>query len=132
MGLQGGAESGGFIQRYPLRAVAVDADESSLSGGGVQLRFGEDLLPLTGAPASGRSVGGLVLVSGSGNPGSVLASGAVRGKHTVLVLSADAQGLDQSLFRLVLGMRNAGAASVMITNPTEDERWAQNAARVDN
>ena len=44
MGLRGGAEDGGFIQQYPLTRVVVDAGASTLTGGGVRLVFGEDLL----------------------------------------------------------------------------------------
>jgi Peptidase family M28 len=128
MGLGGGAENGSFIQRYPLNSIVVDRGASSLVAGSVRLAYGEDIVPLRGASAGGEATAELVLVSGSTDPDSSLAA-EVRGKHAVLVLAADARGIDRSLFRIILGMRNAGAASVLITNSTGDARWAVNAAR---
>jgi Zn-dependent M28 family amino/carboxypeptidase len=129
MGLRGGAEDGGFIQRYPLRAVTLAEDESGMTAGAVRLRFGEDLLPLFGSPTDGESTAGLALVSGSENVGGALAQVDVEGKHVVLVLAAEAEGVDRSLFRVIAGLRQAGAASITVTNSTGDERWAANVAR---
>ena len=128
MGLRGGAENGGFIQRYPLNSIVVDRDASSLVAGSVRLAYGEDIVPLRGASEGGEAEAELVLVSGSTGASAESVEG-VRGKHAVVVLAADAPGLNRGLFQLVVGLRNAGAASVLITNSTEDGRWAANAAR---
>lgn len=128
MGLRGGAEDGGFIQRYPLSSVVMDAAGSSLSSGSVRLAFGDDLVPLRGASGSGEATAEVVLVSGSTGADEELMN-AVRGKHAVLVLADDAPGVDRGLFQLIFGMAEAGAASVLVTNSTDDARWATNATR---
>jgi hypothetical protein len=129
MGLRGGVEEGGFIQRYPLRSVTVDAEASGMDVGGARLSFGEDLLPLFGASAEGEATGRLALVSGSLGMDGAFGGNALAGAHVVWVLSADAQGIDRSMFETLGQMREAGALSVIITNSTEDERWASNARR---
>lgn len=121
-GLRGGAEDGRFIQRYPLSSETVDVSGSGLAVAGSRLAFGDDLLPLFGAEG-GESTGDVVLLSGRGDLGW-LARRAVRGKHVIVVLAANAPGVDQSLFRMLGAIRNAGAASVMVTNSTDDDRWA--------
>ncbi|KPJ81122.1 MAG: hypothetical protein AMS19_08640 [Gemmatimonas sp. SG8_23] len=128
IGLAGGGDDGGFLQRYPLRAVSLDTERSSLVAGPARLRFGADLLPLFGEIVEGEAAGDLVLVSGSGSVGGGTRR-AVRGKHVALVLAADAQGVDRSTFQIVAGLRNAGALSVMVTNATGDARWAANRDR---
>ena len=51
MGLRGGAQDGGFIQRYPLTSVVVDETSSMLRAGSVTLSYGADVLPLRGVSA---------------------------------------------------------------------------------
>jgi len=127
LGLRGGGDDGGFLQAYPLRSVVLDVERSSFSAGSVRLRFGDDLLPLFGTE-EGDAVGGLVLVSGTGRmSGGVQRS--VRGNHVVLVLSADATGVDREIFQTLGALRNAGAVSVMVTNPVGDDRWEAGARR---
>jgi hypothetical protein len=128
MGLRGGAEDGGFIQRYPLESVVLDGDGSSLSSGSVRLAFGQDIVPLRGATGSGEATADVVLVSGS-RGATAEHMNAVRGKHAVLILAANATGVDRGLFQLIFGMANAGAASVLVTNGTDDVRWEANATR---
>ena len=127
LGLRGGAENGGFIQRYPLNSVVVDRERSSLSAGGVRLTFGADLLPMFGGSSDGDAVADLVLVSGSG-PISRRVTRAVRGKHVALVQGVDASG-GRGAFQLAAGLRGAGAASVLVTNGADEEEWAAEAAR---
>ena len=69
MGLRGGGDDDGFLQRYPLRSVVVDTERSSLVGGAERLRFGPDLLPLFGEIVEGNAAADPVLVSGSGSGG---------------------------------------------------------------
>jgi hypothetical protein len=129
MGLRGGAPDGSFVQRYPLRAVAVDAAGSSLrtgSGTGGQaasLSYGPDILPLVPSRASGEATGQLVLVSGSTDPERALRGAAVRGKHAVLVAPGSEAGVDRTRFSLAIAIRRAGAASVLVTNASDDDRW---------
>lgn len=130
LGFRGGAEDGSFIQRYPLEQVALDVEASGITGAGVRLRFGEDLAPLFGSPSEVDVTGGVVLISGSTDSRAALVPGAVEGRHALLVLSTDATGVTRDLFRLLGAIREAGAASVMVVNPTGDEAWAARAARV--
>jgi len=127
MGLRGGAEDGSFIQRYPLRAVVVDRSGSYARRAGRRLEFGEDLLPLLGDVMNGERTAPLALVSGSGNAQAGLSDNAVRGRHAILVLSSTAAGVDQDVYRNMVALMNAGAASVMVTNPSGDAAWGASA-----
>jgi Zn-dependent M28 family amino/carboxypeptidase len=128
-GLRGGASDGGFVQRYPLRSLVVDLGQSGLSGGARRLGYGADLAPLFGADAGGEVTAGLVVVSGSDEVARGVADGAVRGQHAVLVLQQSAAGIDDASLRLALTLRNAGAASVLVTTSMRDADWASTAAR---
>ena len=128
MGLRGGGEDDGFIQRYPLRTVVIDADRSSVVAETERLRFGADVLPLFGEIVEGDGAGQLVLVSGSGSVSRSVRR-AVRGRHVALVLARDADRVDNATFRTIAELRNSGAASVMVTNGTDDARWASGAER---
>lgn len=127
LGLRGGGENGSFIQRYPLNSLALDVASSSGTFGAQRLTFGVDVLPLFGA-TEGSSDGDLVLLSGSGDL-TRSRRRAIRGNHVVVVLAADAPGVDRTLFQMLGAIRNAGAASVMVTNSTPDQRWAAQAGR---
>jgi hypothetical protein len=128
MGLSGGAQDGSFFQRYPLRRVVVDQERSYLQKGGVLLEFGADVIPIFGDVMNGESEAGIVLVSGSGDLAAGLADGAVRGRHVVLVLSSTSGRVDQGVYRTLVALINAGAFSVLLTNPSGDDAWAANAA----
>jgi hypothetical protein len=127
-GLRGGATDGSFIQRYPLRQILVDRRGSGLGGGPRRLEFGRDLIPLTVSADGGEARGGLVLLSGISDAARALANNAVRGRHAILVLAANAT-VDQDVFRVLGSIRNAGAASVLVTNPAGDAQWAGEAER---
>jgi hypothetical protein len=127
-GLRGGTEDGGYIQRYPLRSIMVDVQRSSLGGGPRRLEYGRDIIPLTVSPEGGEARGGLVLLSGITDAARALADNAVRGQHAVLVLAAN-EAADQDVFRVLGQVRNAGAASVLVTNPAGNAQWAAEAAR---
>jgi Zn-dependent M28 family amino/carboxypeptidase len=128
-GLRGGAPDGGFLQRYPLRSLVVDRAASGLRGGARALAYGADLAPLLGADTGGEVTGGVVLVSGTRDLGRAIAENTVRGQHAVLVLSASVSGVDQEALRSAITLRNAGAASVLVTTGANDAAWAATAAR---
>src|SRR5688500_13954146 len=94
MGLRGGAADGSFIQRYPLRSVMVDRQRSTLTGGARALEYGRDIVPLGAGGGEGESSGGVVLISGSTNPGNALTANAVRGHHAIYVLPEGSPGVD--------------------------------------
>jgi hypothetical protein len=129
MGLRGGAADGSFIQRYPLRSVMVDRQRSTLTGGARALEYGRDIVPLGAGGGEGESSGGVVLISGSTNPGNALTANAVRGHHAIYVLPEGSPGVDDDVYRVLLSIRNAGAASVFVTSPANDAVWSGDAAR---
>jgi len=119
LGLRGGAEDGSFIQQYPLRSVVIDARTSSLAGDGVRLTFGEDLM-LGRRASDGEATGGLAVVSGTLDMEAAIGGGALRGKHTVIVLPPDSPGLSRVG---IAAFRNAGALSIMSVSYAPDENW---------
>ena len=125
MGLRGGAEDGGFIQQYPLTRVVVDAGASTLTGGGVRLVFGEDLLPGRRA-SSAQASGGLAIVSGTLDLEAATADGALRGKHVVFVPTETSPSLSRREFA---GISSAGALSIMIATNAGDQEWDAGVAR---
>jgi hypothetical protein len=126
-GLRGGAENGGFIQRYPLEEVVLDAEASGMTAGATRLGFGADLLPLFGSPSDLEVTSDLVIVSGSTEP-DALVDEEVQGKHVVVVLGPD-QTVGRDVFGLIMAVRSAGPSSVMITSPADDVAWDGQAAR---
>ncbi|HUP53724.1 MAG TPA: M28 family peptidase [Longimicrobiales bacterium] len=128
-GVRGGAEGGGFLQRYPLRSLVVDLEASGLTGGARRLAYGADIVPLFGADGGGGATAGLLLVSGTRDLGRAIADNAVRAQHAVLVLPANAPGVDQEALRYAMTLRNAGAASVLVTSNADDASWSADAVR---
>jgi len=130
MGLRGGARDGSFLQRFPLRAAVVDPDGSYLQRGDTRLEFGDAVLPIFGDVMNGESTAELVLVSGAGSPAAGLANNVVRGRHVVLVLSRTTRGVDQQVYQTLSSLINAGASSVLVTNPSGDDAWPANTADI--
>jgi hypothetical protein len=128
LGLRGGADGGGFVQRYPLETREVDAERSAFAAGAARLVFGADLLPLFGGIEDGVAAGEMAIVSGSGTLGRG-AQRAVRGRHAVLVRAQGAGDMDRTTYRLAAELRSAGALSVLVTNDADEETWRAGAAR---
>ncbi len=126
-GLEGGAEGGAFLQRYPLVEMVVDRDASSLRvTGGATLRYGVDVIPMRGGTDADAS-GPLVVVSG-GVDATDLVKADLEGKHVVLLPPAGATASRRSLFGLVGAARTAGAASVLVSASDDERTWASNVA----
>ncbi len=128
LGLRGGAEDGSFIQRYPVRSTVVDSEASWLGVGAATLRYGTDVAPLRGGSESVEVSGGIVVVSGAGSVTPAIGA-RVSGAHAILAAPPEAQRLDRRLFQLVVGLANAGAASVWVPSSLGDEAWAAQARR---
>jgi hypothetical protein len=128
LGLRGGAEGGGFVQRYPLETRELDTDRSAFAAGAARLAFGADLLPLFGSVEEGVAAGEIALVSGSGGLGRA-ARRSVRGRHAVLVRAAGTNEMDRATYRLAGELRSAGALSVLVTSDADEEAWNADAAR---
>ena len=120
-GLRGGAEDGGFIQRYPLVRMALDLDASGFTGpDGQRLAFGRDVLPLFGGVQDTEVSGDFALVSGSAG---TLPRGSLTGKHVVMVLGAEPAGVDRQLFRQISALRQDGPATVTILSNGSEDEW---------
>lgn len=130
LGLRSGGDDGEYIQRYPLRTLIVNRNRSTLRGSSAGLAYGRDIIPLMGPPVAGEAIGELVLISDSGNVTQGLANGAVRDKHAVVVFGEDSGALNQSMFQRGIAIRNAGAASVLLTTSMNQAMWDGNAAQV--
>lgn len=127
MGLRGGMPDGSFVQRYPLNSVEIDEERSSVAAGGARLRFGVDVLPLFGI-SDGDAGADLVVLSGSGDLTRAQRR-QLEGRHVAVVLASDAAGVDRRMFGFLDELRQAGAASVLVSNSTDDDRWGANARR---
>jgi hypothetical protein len=125
MGLRGGGDDGGFIQRYPLRSVVVDTVASALSGGGQRLAYGADMVQLTGR-GDVDLTGGVVLFSGSLNFQAAAAAAPLAGNHVVLLLGEDSPGVSRMM---VVELSEGGAASILVSTPMAAGRWDLGAIR---
>jgi len=128
MGLRGGAQGGGFIQRYPLEQVTVDVEASSVTVGNVRLAFGTQVTPLFGVDADAEVGGGVALLSGDVSNASVPA-GSLAGKHALVVLPQGTGISGRAVFSLAALARQAGAVSVLIASDLSEADWGQQAAR---
>ncbi len=127
IGLEGGAEDGDFIQRYPIVSTVVDEDRSALTMGGQRFALGTDALPLFGSATHGEAGGDVVVVSGSGQ----ISRGAVRdvvGRHVVLAVPQNTP-MNAELFQAVNRLRAAGVASVLIPSDMDDAAWSETRRR---
>lgn len=122
LGLRGGAEDGGFIQRYPLELVAPDLEASGLSSGDVRLRFGTDLSALSVGMVDADVVGGLAVVTGAVSAGA-LPAGSLAERHALVVAPGDAPPSMREVFNLLGAVRAAGALSLIVTSDLDDAAW---------
>jgi len=123
MGLRPALDDGSFIQRYPLRSLAVDTAGSYMQRGSRRLVLGADILPFLADVTSGEATGGLAVASGSGNAARALVDNAVRGRHVIMVLPRNGSGLSQEIFQTMQAIARAGALSVLVTNSSPDPTW---------
>jgi hypothetical protein len=128
LGLQPGLPDGSFIQRYPLRSIAVDTSGSYMRRGNTRLTLGADLLPFLADVTSGEATGGLAIASGSGDAARALVDNAVRGRHVIMVLPRNGSGLTQDVFQTMQAIARAGALSVLVTSSVADPTWRASVA----
>jgi Zn-dependent M28 family amino/carboxypeptidase len=130
LGLRGGAEDGGFIQRYPLDQIVLDMDGSTVTlAGGEALLFGRDLLPVRGAGAASVS-GGLMVITGDVDAES-LGGTDVRGRHVVLVLPPETLASRRAYSAAMGVVADAGAASVWVASDADDATWSSMSAQAE-
>ncbi|MBT8404602.1 MAG: M28 family peptidase [Gemmatimonadetes bacterium] len=123
-GLQPGMEEG-YIQRYALRRMTVDASASSLTVGDASLAWGADLTA-TALPREGLSEGPVVLLSGSDGEVADLP-----GEAQVFVFAGPGMEATRgpSWPARVEGLFAAGAGAVYVVTTLDDERWTRSAER---
>ncbi len=124
-GLSPGGDDGTFVQRYPIRRVALDPTRSGGRFGRRDLRYGTDMGPaLAIIPPATSLTGPLVVVSGTTGIDSGLGSATFTGKHVLIVPGF---GEDQrtpevrALMRAVLGR---DPLAVWLANDDENLPWA--------
>jgi len=128
MGLRPGLPDGSFVQRYPLRSIALDTAASFMRRGNTRLALGADILPFLADVTSGDATGGLAIASGAGNAARALTDNAVRGRHVIMVLPRTGSGLTQDVFQTMQAIARGGALSVLVTNSSAESTWRSMAA----
>ena len=119
-GLRGGAEDGGFVQRYPLRSKTVDVASSYVSAGSVTLAYGVDVAPLGADADSFEGTAEVVVLSGS--TGSVRALGDdLAGRHVVVLGNRASSG--RATMQLAVAASSARPASVWVASRVDDATW---------
>ena len=114
MGLRGGAEDGGYIQRYPIERVRVVDEASAMVVGDARLEFGPDVVTW-GVTASVEAIGGLLLVAGTEDAGAAAIEHGVEGQHVVFVAPAGTDnGMLSVNYRDMSAVIRQGAASASI------------------
>jgi hypothetical protein len=123
-GLQPGMGDG-YIQRYALRRMAVDASSSTVTVGGEELVWGTDLTA-TALPRVGSTEGPVVLVSGSDGELDELPEGA----QVFVFAGPDMEGTRGPAWPARIdGLYEAGAGAVFLVSTLDDDRWTRSATR---
>ena len=125
MGLQPGGDGGSFLQRYPIRVLALDPAESKARLGSSDLRFGRDVAPAYAAILpSTRLEGPLLVVSGTGLE-TVLPEGiVVTGTHVLVVPPSEADVRAAAVAAVVRSVLAAEPLAVWIASDRGDADWA--------
>jgi hypothetical protein len=123
MGLEPAGGDGGYIQRYALRAVALDTAASTATMGTTELGFGTDIMP-AGMPVRGEASGPLAVLVGAG-PLASLSGDEFRGRHVLIAgrPETDVRG------GLNAWLRDAGALGVWRVDTRDDMAWAAASGR---
>ncbi|MDH5589620.1 MAG: M20/M25/M40 family metallo-hydrolase [Gemmatimonadota bacterium] len=129
LGLRGGAEDGGFLQHYPLESTSIDVASSRIEAStGAVMRFGEEIMPIFGAPATGSVEAGVVVVSGTRSPtgGSAI---EVAGKHVILVFGDAVERVGRAQFGVIRTVMESGPASILVVTGMGAAAFRRGAAR---
>ena len=127
-GLRPAGDEGSFLQRYPLRTLALDAAASSARFGNAELRFGRDVAPaypyvLPDEPLAGS----LVVVSGTGITSPALTEAALSGKHVLIVPPARGDTRNPAVGALVRAVLAGEPLAVWLASDLSDSDWASRA-----
>ncbi|SVC00291.1 uncharacterized protein METZ01_LOCUS253145, partial [marine metagenome] len=117
LGLEPGGDNNSYIQRYEIEVVSPDLVSSSVEVSGDRgLQFGRDLISPFGVMEDDLG-GGVVVLSGSGEPPPDVVEQIV-GKH--VIVASMAQGLDRDSRRFATNLQRNGALSVIVATDRTD------------
>lgn len=128
-GLRPGGDGGTFLQRYSVDQVRLDTAASRIAvAGGPAWRFGREVLFPGGVPRDVEVTAPLVLVSGV--PDAKAVPGLSLAGAIVLVAPSAGRALRASEANAVLmALRDAAPAALLVLAMTPDSAWAVIAAR---
>ena len=125
MGLRPGGDGGSFLQRYPIRVLALDPAESKARLGSSDLRFGRDVAPAYPAILpSTRLEGPLLVVSGTGLETGPPEGITVTGKHVLIVPPSGADVRTTAVAAVVRSVLAAEPLAVWIASDRSNADWA--------
>jgi hypothetical protein len=128
LGLRPGGDEDGFIQRYPIRTVALDPLASRGRFGDTDVRIGRDWAPAyAAAPPTGRLTGTLVVLSGSTNAAEALASTDLTGRHVLIAPFFEGDVETPEVRALMQAVRAKGALAIWVAIDHTDGVWAARA-----
>lgn len=123
-GLSPAGDDGGFIQRYPIRRVRLDLDQSSVVLNGTALRFGQDVARLFGGRRASVT-GPLVIISGSGGARE-LRGAELAGAVVAVVAPTDRNGrISGDGERFVRAVFSRRPAAILVVADVADSVWAR-------
>ena len=125
VGLQPGGDGASFLQRYPIRVLALDPAASKARLGTSELRFGRDLAPAYSSILPGtRLEGPLLVVSGTGTDTALPEGISVAGAHVLVVPPSGADVRARAVASVVRSVLAAEPLAVWIASDRGNSAWA--------
>src|SRR5439155_8766174 len=127
LGLEPGGDSGGYVQRYPIRLVQTDVAAATVqfkqaNGIEITMPLGKGASLLFGGPQSEQVSGKLVLVGGPLQEGKLAGEDL---RESVLIWVADwSKGMPPSV-GAILGVLNGGRAKFVVAVMNNDSLYQQ-------
>jgi hypothetical protein len=125
IGLQPGGDGGSFLQRYPIRALALNPAESKARFGPTDLHFGRDVAPAYSAILPSTHLEGSLLVVSGTRLETVLPEGVVvTGTHVLVVPPRGADLHEAAVVAVVRTVLAAEPLAVWIASDHGNAAWA--------
>ena len=126
LGLRPGGDEGSYLQRYSIRTVVLDPENSGGRFGPADIRYGRDLGPaLPILPPSGTLTGSLAVVSGTAAADGVLSRARLAGRHVLVVPASGADFQAPAVQAVVRAVLARGPLAVWIATDLGDVAWAR-------